>query len=148
MPQLEFPDQIQHSPVFVVPYFGHDPNRENNTDAQFISLGWSQWDGDEPAAKVVRHSGERWSRQSEELPLARLVDLAILTALALSEGSSFTKIEKDVFENQTSSIDVAYGSKRNRAYLSDTLKSDEALKRRFRELYRILKSVDKAGGLT
>ena len=148
MPQLKFPDQIAHTPVYVVPYFAHDPDRKDDTDAQFISLGWSQWDDDIPAAKVVRHSGQRWSRQSEELPLGRLIDLTILTALALSEGSSLTKIDHGVFENQAAPIDVAYGSKRDRAYLADSLSADKTLKRRLRELYRILKSLDDAGSLT
>jgi Family of unknown function (DUF6530) len=149
MPQFaDFPDQIAHTPVYVVPYFAHDPHREDNTDAQFITLGWSQWDGDEPSAKVVRHSGQRWSRQSEELPLGRLVDLTILTTLALLEGSSFTKIEKGVFENQIGAIDVAHGSKRDRVYLADSLKSDETLKRRLRELHRILNTANDAGALT
>jgi Family of unknown function (DUF6530) len=147
MPQLDFPDQIAHTPVYVMPYFAHDPGRENDTDAQFITLGWSQWDDDEPSAKVVRYSGKRWSRQSEELPLARLVDLTILTALAVDEGSELTKIESGTFESQESAIDVAYGSKRDRNGLIEHLKSDDTLKRRFRELYRILKSIDSAGGL-
>jgi hypothetical protein len=29
-------------------------------------------------AKVWKHTGEKWSRQSEELPLHRVIDLAIL----------------------------------------------------------------------
>ncbi len=147
MSQMEFPDHIAHTPVYVVPYFAHDPGRPNDTDAQFITVGWSQWDDDEPAAKVVRHSGQRWSRQSEELPLGRLVDLTILAAMAFGEGSSFTRVEKGVFENQKEVIDVAHGSKRDRAALDAMLKSDATLKRRFRELFRVLKSIDDSGGL-
>ena len=32
------------------------------------------------SGKVWRHTGEKWSRQSEELPLTRILDLAILVA--------------------------------------------------------------------
>ena len=32
------------------------------------------------SAKVWGHTGEKWSRQSEELPLTRVIDLAILVA--------------------------------------------------------------------
>ena len=35
------------------------------------------------SAKVWRHTGEKWSRQSEELPLHRVLDLAILTCRAM-----------------------------------------------------------------
>ena len=34
------------------------------------------------SAKVWRHTGEKWSRQSEELPLHRVLDLAILACRA------------------------------------------------------------------
>jgi hypothetical protein len=34
------------------------------------------------SAKVWRHTGEKWSRQSEELPLHRVLDLAILVCRA------------------------------------------------------------------
>ena len=148
MPQIkDFPDNIAHTPVYVVPYFAHDPGKENDTNAQFITVGWSQWDNDEPSAKVVRHSGQRWSRQSEELPLARLVDLTILTALAFGSSSSFTTIDKGVFESQSLPIDVAYGSKRDRKALTEELKSNTVLQRRFKELFRVLKDIDSIGGL-
>jgi Family of unknown function (DUF6530) len=143
----DFPDHIAHTPVYVVPYFAHDPDKENDTDAQFITVGWSQWDGDEPAAKVVRHSGQRWSRQSEELPLGRLVDLTILTALALGSGSSFTQVDTGVFESQTFPIDVAHGSKRDRTALTEELKTNQTLKRRFKKLFSILQKIDAEGGL-
>jgi Family of unknown function (DUF6530) len=146
MPQLEFPDQIAHTPVYVMPYFSHDPDRENDTDAQFITLGWSQWDSDEPSAKVVRYSGKRWSRQSEELPLSRLVDLTMLTALALENGGKFTHVDKGTFESQSAPEEIAYGSKRDRVALVDHLKSDDTLKRRFQKLYKVLQSIEANGG--
>jgi Family of unknown function (DUF6530) len=146
MPQLEFPDQILHTPVYVVPYFAHDPGQEGNTDAQFLSVGWSQWDDEEPAAKVVRHSGQRWSRQSEELPLGRLVDLVILTALAFGKGRDFVQIDGGVFESQVDPIAVAHGSKRDRIALVEQLKSDKTLRRRFQKLYSILQEIDSEGG--
>ena len=39
----------------------------------------ARWD---ISAKVWRHTGEKWSRQSEELPLHRVLDLAILACRA------------------------------------------------------------------
>lgn len=146
MPQLDFPDQILHTPVYVVPYFAHDPGQENDTDAQFLSVGWSQWDDDEPAAKVVRHSGQRWSRQSEELPLGRLVDLVILTALAFGKGRDFVQVDRGVFESQDEPIVVAHGSQRDRNALVEQLKSDETLKRRFQTLLSVLQTIESDGG--
>ena len=145
--QMDFPDHIAHKPIFLVPYHAHDAAREENgdTDAQFISVGWAQWDDEATSAKVVRYSGERWSRQSEELPLTRVVDLALLTTKAFGEGSSFTTLRKGQLENQAADIDVAYGSKRDRSALVDELATDVVLKRRLRVLYDALAQLDLAG---
>ena len=46
-----------------------------------LSLGLAQWNDRgnvDISAKVWRHTGEKWSRQSEELPIHRVLDLAIL----------------------------------------------------------------------
>ena len=56
-----------------------------HTDAQGLSLGLAQWNDRgrvDISAKVWRHTGEKWSRQSEELPLHRVLDLAILVCRA------------------------------------------------------------------
>ena len=47
------------------------------------NVGLAQWNDRgrvDIAAKVWRYTGEKWSRQSEELPLHRVIDLAILIA--------------------------------------------------------------------
>lgn len=144
MPQLEFPDHIAHTPVFLVPYFDHDPGAEGDTDAQFLSVGWSQWDDEQPSAKVVRHSGERWSRQSEELPLARLIDLTILVALAYARGDRFNTLEAGTLEEQADDIDVAYGSRRDRIGLIAELRESQLLRTRLAKLHEILGEADAA----
>jgi Family of unknown function (DUF6530) len=146
MPQLDFPDHILHKPVFLVPYFEHDPDSEGDTDAQYISLGWSQWDDNEPSVKVVRYAKSgRWSRQSEELPLSRLVDLTILAALAYGRGAGFTTLDPGILQSQSRPIDVAFGSKRHRQWMADTLREDETLRARLRKLYEVLGTIDADG---
>lgn len=49
------------------------------TDTKGLSLGLAQWNDRgkvDISAKVWRYTGEKWSRQSEELPLHRVLDLA------------------------------------------------------------------------
>jgi hypothetical protein len=146
MPQLDFPDHILHKPVFLVPYFDHDPDSESATDAQYISVGWSQWDHNQPSAKVVRYvDSGRWSRQSEELPLSRMVDLTILTALAYGRGAGFTTLEAGLLQNQAGPIDVAYGSRRDRQWMVETLREDETLRQRLRKLYEVLREIEAEG---
>jgi len=146
MPQAnDFPEHIQHKPVYVVPYFDHDPWYAGDTDAQFITLGWSQWDQRELSAKVVRHSGQRWSRQSEELPLPRAIDLAILTAIAYGQGDNLAQIEAGTFENQYKPITVAHGSKRDRAAATKSMRDDPLIQSRLRALFDVLKPIHDIG---
>lgn len=140
MPQeTTFPDHIAHKPVYAVPYFDLDPWYAGDTDAQFITVGWAQWDQRELSAKVVRHSGKRWSRQSEELPLPRVIDLAILTALAYAEGDNLVQVNSGTFENQRDPLIVAHGSKRDRAAAAKALRDDPVMKSRLGALFDALK---------
>jgi hypothetical protein len=82
-----------HSIVGVDNYPEYDGLYKNDTDAKALSVGLAQWkhedeDGiKEISAKVFRHNGKRWSRQSEELPLHRCFDLCILIVQALQRST-------------------------------------------------------------
>ena len=79
---MKIPVTLKHKPVIV------SENYENihgkyayDSDAKGLSLGLAQWNDRgnvDISAKVWRHTGEKWSRQSEELPIHRVLDLAIL----------------------------------------------------------------------
>ncbi len=58
-------------------------NIKNNTDVKALSIGTAQYDFDEISLKVWRHTGIKWSRQNEELPLHRNIDLNILLIASL-----------------------------------------------------------------
>ena len=79
---MEIPTSLKHKPVIVSEnYENVDGRNAYNSDAKGISLGLAQWNDRgkvDISAKVWRHTGEKWSRQSEELPLHRVLDLAIL----------------------------------------------------------------------
>lgn len=83
---MEIPTTLKHKPVFVCENYSEiDGIYAGKTDAQGLSLGLAQWNERgkvEISAKVWRHTGEKWSRQSEELPLHRVLDLAILICQA------------------------------------------------------------------
>ena len=83
---MKIPTTLKHKPVIVAEdYEQIDGRAAYETDAKGLSLGLAQWNdrgkGD-ISAKVWRYTGEKWSRQSEELPLHRVLDLAILTCEA------------------------------------------------------------------
>lgn len=83
---MKIPTTLKHKPVIVAEdYERLDGRAACETDAKGLSLGLAQWNDRgrvDISAKVWRYTGEKWSRQSEELPLHRVLDLAILTCEA------------------------------------------------------------------
>ena len=83
---MKIPTTLKHKPVIVAEdYEQIDGRAACGTDAKGLSLGLAQWNDRgrvDVSAKVWRYTGEKWSRQSEELPLHRVLDLAILTCEA------------------------------------------------------------------
>ncbi|URN95688.1 MAG: DUF6530 family protein [Candidatus Pristimantibacillus lignocellulolyticus] len=79
---MKIPTTLKHKPVIVCEnYENVDGKYAYNSDAKGISLGLAQWNDRgklDISAKVWRHTGGKWSRQSEELPLHRVIDLAIM----------------------------------------------------------------------
>jgi len=84
---MKIPTTLKHKPVIVSEnYENVDGRYAQNSDAKGISLGLAQWNDRgkvEISAKVWRYTGEKWSRQSEELPLHRVLDLAILVSRSM-----------------------------------------------------------------
>ena len=83
---MKIPTTLKHKPVIVCEnYENVDGKYAYNSDAKGISLGLAQWNDRgklDISAKVWRHTGGKWSRQSEELPLHRVIDLAIMVCQA------------------------------------------------------------------
>ena len=73
------PKNLSHKPIVSVNnYADIDSIFKGNTDAVALSIGRAQYDSEQISLKVWRHTGEKWSRQSEELPIHRNLDLTIL----------------------------------------------------------------------
>jgi hypothetical protein len=83
---MKIPTVLKHKPVIVSEnYENIDGRNAYGSEAKGLSLGLAQWNDRgkvDISAKVWRYTGEKWSRQSEELPLHRVVDLAILICRA------------------------------------------------------------------
>lgn len=95
---MKIPTELKHKPVIAVENYAEiDGKNAYGSDAQGLSLGLAQWNDRgnvELSAKVWRHTGGKWSRQSEELPLHRVLDLAILICRAKSYFSDAYRYEK------------------------------------------------------
>ncbi|MDB5133782.1 MAG: hypothetical protein JWP37_385 [Mucilaginibacter sp.] len=76
---MNVPEHLQHKPIIAVnDYDKKDGIYAPNSDAKALSIGQAQYDEDQISVKVFRHTGNKWSRQSEELPIHRALDLTIL----------------------------------------------------------------------
>jgi len=79
---MKIPTGLKHKPVIVSEnYENIDGRYAYKSDAKGLSLGLAQWNDRgkvDISAKVWRYTGEKWSRQSEEMPMHRVIDLAIL----------------------------------------------------------------------
>ena len=96
---MKIPTTLKHKPVIVLEnYENVDGRYAYNSDAKGLSLGLAQWNDRgkvDISAKVWRHTGGKWSRQSEELPLHRVLDLAILvcrTKLHFQDAYRYEKL--------------------------------------------------------
>lgn len=80
---MRIPTNLKHKPVIEVTDYERIDSPDGYDPAQGLSLGLAQWNDRgkvDVSAKIWRHTGEKWSRQSEEMPLHRVIDLAILIA--------------------------------------------------------------------
>ena len=95
---MKIPTTLKHKPVIVSEdYANVDGRTAYRSDAQGLSVGLAQWNDRgriDISAKVWRHTGEKWSRQSEELPLHRVLDLAILICRTLNHFRGAYRFEK------------------------------------------------------
>lgn len=101
---MKIPTTLKHKPVIVSEnYEDIDGRNAGNTDTKGLSLGLAQWNDRgkvDISAKVWRYTGEKWSRQSEELPIHRVVDLAILICRAKQHFADAYRYPKMYDENK------------------------------------------------
>jgi len=101
---MDSPKHLQHKPIISVnDYDKIDAQYRFATDVKALSIGNAQYDEDEISLKVWRHTGEKWTRQSEELPLHRSIDLNILLlgALMTDINSGYPKTNlREQIDNQ------------------------------------------------
>ena len=141
------PEGLKHKPMFILPYREYDGPYAGESDCMFLSLGWAQYDPRSASLKTWRHTGDKWSRQSEELPLHRAVDAVILLASAIGAmaGTHLNTIHfsPDTFEHQPNDVLIQSGSDSPDAFASEI--SSETVKGRLAALRRVLNDMNQRG---
>jgi hypothetical protein len=87
-PQVALPQHLDHKPVYALPYEIFDGIYSQDTDLRYISIGIAQYDQDKVSIKTMRHTGGRWTRQAEELPLHRPIDMTLFLAMAIFDSQN------------------------------------------------------------
>jgi hypothetical protein len=157
---MKIPMTLKHKPVIVTEnYENVDGRNAYHSDAKGLSLGLAQWNDRgkvEISAKVWRYTGEKWSRQSEELPLHRVLDLAILVCrgkMHFKEAYRYPKLYDDnepIIDRiglQGDAMTVAIGVENE--HIDEDIKlfaqalsnDDELLSERLKTLSRLLKEM-------
>ncbi len=84
---MPVPTHLKHKPIIAVDNY--------DGDAEVLSIGLAQWENNKRdiSAKVFRRAENgNWSRQSEELPLHRVIDLAslVLSSILMADKNMDT----------------------------------------------------------
>lgn len=127
---MESPKHLSHTPIVSVnDYDEIDGLYFENTDAKALSIGKATWDKTHISLKVWRKPNERWSRQSEELPIHRCLDLAVLFLASL-------KKDKDL-PYPTCSLHLTIDDKKQFGLIRDFYENEENKKHIDARLYEL-----------
>ncbi|WP_188066141.1 DUF6530 family protein [Brevibacillus brevis] len=157
---MKIPTNLNHKPVVISDNYERVDGRfARNTDAKALSLGVTEGSSRRKvdlSAKVWRYTGEEWSKQSEELPLHRALDMSILICRSLAHFRDAYRYEHyydpqepviDRVALQGDAMNVAICTDNER--LHDDIKlfsqalsnDDEMISERLRTLSKLLKDM-------
>ncbi|NMC99905.1 MAG: hypothetical protein GYA62_09305 [Bacteroidales bacterium] len=133
---MNSPKHLSHKPIISVnDYDKIDALYADKTDVKALSIGRAQYDYDQISLKVWRHTDEKWSRQSEELPIHRNLDLSILFLAALSTDITAHYPQsnlREVIDNESEVQIIKEYYEENRKFIEPRLKE---LKRLLNETF-------------
>jgi hypothetical protein len=130
---MKIPTTLKHKPVIVSEdYDKIDGRNSEKTDAKGLSVGLASWNNRgkvDIAAKVWRHTGGKWSNTPEEIPLHRVLDLAIFVCRTKQYFRDAYKHEKLYDENNPQIDRIGLqGGAMNVAVCTDNDMIDEDIK--------------------
>lgn len=138
---MRVPTNLNHTPIVSVDdYEQIDGCSANDTDARALSLGFAQYENkSRPRSltlKVFRKANDKWSRQSEELPLHRVLDLSILLLRSIAQ-------DPNALSQSPLSVRMNGNNPQNRAVIVHLCKADrQFLLPRIEELKYLLNTID------
>lgn len=132
---MEAPKGLRYKPIIAVnDYNTIDEIYASNSDAKALLTGQAQYDEDEISAKVYRHTGHNWSRQSEELPIHRVPDLAVFIIASMQSSPGDKKPVSNLGE-------IIVNHARHQELLDYYKKNKKLLQSKIAELKKILSKI-------
>jgi hypothetical protein len=130
---MKIPTTLKHKPVIVSEDYDKIDGRVKDSDAKGLSVGLAQWNDRgrvDVSAKIWRHTGEKWSRQSEEMPLCRVIDLAIFVCRVKQYFRDEAHKHEKLYDEADPQIDriALQGGAMNVAVCADNDMIDEDIK--------------------
>lgn len=131
---MKIPTNLKHKPVIISDNYDRiDGRQAYDSDTKGLTLGLAQWNDRgklDISAKVWRYTGEKWSRQSEEMPLHRVLDLAILICRSQLYFKETSYRHKKFYDPENPQIDRVglQGDAMNVSVCTDNEKIDEDIK--------------------
>lgn len=152
IPDDELPQHLGHKPVYAMPYQFFDGLSKGHTDSRYLSVGLAQWNQDDVSIKIMRHTGNRWTRQAEELPLNRAIDMTSFLAHVLANSEDdVIQMKPGTFDNQTEQLTL--GRDENRSAIEVAQfdrfmdRSEDFLKKKLNTLTDLLIELRSSGKL-
>lgn len=150
-PTQPLPRHLDHRPVFALPYQAFDGPWAGNTDVQYISVGIAQYDPDDVSVKIMRHTGSKWTRQAEELPLHRPIDMTLFLAKAIFDSPQDTiDAPKGTLLNQASDMVITkeqLNIGEQASYNAATARNSPIVKDRLNALLTVLNDLKARGNI-
>lgn len=89
-PVKGIPMHLKHKPIIACNYsdIKSRHSKQDGKDARYISIGHAQYDPDAASVKVMRHTGNQWSPQSEEVPIQRVPYMMALLLAAIYKAQN------------------------------------------------------------
>ena len=129
------PYWLKHKPIYCCDYSKIDPK----ADLKYISIGRAQWNNKSAlSAKTFRYVTDRWSRMSEEVPVSRLSEMAVVLLSAIRA----TQLQRANIKMDPSYLNEAFVAEEYEFLENQFDKDKESLRKSLSAIKRLINEID------
>ena len=135
------PYWLKHKPIYCCDYSKIDPK----ADLKYISIGRAQWNNKSAlSAKAFRYVTDRWSRMSEEVPVSRLSEMAVvlLSAIRATQIQRANQFQRMNIKMTPSYLNEAFVAEEYEFLENQFDKDKESLRKSLSAIKRLINEID------